>query len=237
MARRIRITRSSSTGWWTWTTGSCSGWATSKREMKTFRGLFLILILILVTNNIVGQTPFGTQKVKNVDNLYIDCSEVTNIGWMEYLYFIKNEYGENSPQYKAALPDTTLTGYSFKHPSYRNYPVVGITYEQALDYAQWRTKAANIILEQSGKKYRYEYLLASEEVLQQAFLQQKSKSVQLSAMQAVSSKKLVHIDDNAKEITSNKTIFIGATDDKLFFEAYKQPDSLTSFRCMARVAK
>ena len=207
--------------------------------MKTFHGLFLIqiLILILVTNNIYGQTPFGTEKVKNVDNLFVDCSEVTNISWMEYLYFLKIEYGENSPQYKAAVPDTTLTGYSFKHPTYRNYPVVGITYDQALAYARWRTKAANIILEQSCKKYRYEYLLASEEVLQQAFSQQKSKLGQLSALQAVTSKKMVHIDDNAKEITSDKTIVIGAQGEQLTFEPYQKPDAATSFRCMARVVK
>lgn len=34
MARRIKITRSSSTGWWTWTAGSCSGWANTKREAR-----------------------------------------------------------------------------------------------------------------------------------------------------------------------------------------------------------
>lgn len=34
MVRRIRITRSSSTGWWAWTAGSCSGWASSKREAR-----------------------------------------------------------------------------------------------------------------------------------------------------------------------------------------------------------
>ncbi len=34
MARIIKITRSSSTGWWAWTAGDCSGWANSKREAR-----------------------------------------------------------------------------------------------------------------------------------------------------------------------------------------------------------
>lgn len=210
--------------------------------MKIFRGLSLILILILVTNNIWGQTPFGTIKVKNADNLFIDCSEMSNFDWLEYLYYLQREYGKDSPQYLSALPDTTQTQsldkYSiYRHPKYRNYPIVGITYEQAVGYAQWRTKVANVILEQSGKKYRFEYQLATEDVLQQAYLQQKNKTVPSSELLAKTSKKLVYLDGNAKEITSNGTVVTGVDNDKLIFEVYQHPDSLTSFRCMAKVVK
>ena len=212
--------------------------------MKTFRGLFLTLTLIMLTTITWGQTPFGTLKVKNADNLYIDRREITNFDWLEYLYYLQREYGANSPQYLAALPDTTLTSSQnklsiYRHPAYCRYPIVGITYAQATDYAQWRTMVANMHLDLKRKKYRFEYQLASEEVLQQAFLQQKNKSVPTHELQAISlsSNKLVNIDDNAKEITSNGTFVTGADNDKLIFEAYQHPDSLTSFRCMAKVVK
>lgn len=210
--------------------------------MKTFRGLFLTLTLITLTTITWGQTPFGTLKVKNADNLYIDRREITNFDWLEYLYYLQREYGANSPQYLAALPDTTLTSSPdklsiYRHPTYYRYPIVGITYAQATDYAQWRTKVANVILEQSGKKYRFEYQLATEDVLQQAYLQQKNKTVPSSELLAKTSKKLVYLDGNAKEITSNGTVVTGVDNDKLIFEVYQHPDSLTSFRCMAKVVK
>jgi formylglycine-generating enzyme required for sulfatase activity len=30
--------------------------------------------------------------------------------------------------------------YYFQHPAYRNYPVVGVSYEQAVNFCKWRTK-------------------------------------------------------------------------------------------------
>ena len=213
-------------------------------KMKVFSGLFLTLTLMMLTTITRGQTPFGTLKVKNADNVYIDRTEITNLDWLEYLYYLQREYGENSPQYLAALPDTTQTSSSnkpslYRLPAYHSHPIVGITCKQATDYAQWRTKAANIILEQSGKKYRFEYQLATEEVLQQAFLQQKDKSIPAQELKAVSrsAKKIVNIEGNAKEITANGTVVTGADNDKLAFETYRQPDSLTSFRCMAKTVR
>jgi formylglycine-generating enzyme required for sulfatase activity len=33
--------------------------------------------------------------------------------------------------------------YYFRHPAYNNYPIVGISYEQAIEFCKWRTMVAN----------------------------------------------------------------------------------------------
>jgi hypothetical protein len=83
-------------------------------------------------------------------NFYCDQFEVTNIHWLEYMSHTRRIYGEDSEEYKNALPDekvwlseaTYCVGlyyYYFNHPKYRDYPVVGITQEQAISFAKWRS--------------------------------------------------------------------------------------------------
>jgi hypothetical protein len=43
--------------------------------------------------------------------------------------------------------------YYFRHPAYNNYPVVGVSWRQANDYASWRTDRVN------------EYILIREGIL------------------------------------------------------------------------
>jgi formylglycine-generating enzyme required for sulfatase activity len=83
-------------------------------------------------------------------NLYVDKFEVSNSDWLDYVNFLK----ENKGDYKSALPDTTVWSisgkinepfiqYYFRHPAYKRYPVVGVSYEQAIKYCDWRTKHNN----------------------------------------------------------------------------------------------
>lgn len=95
------------------------------------------------------------------DTLSCDETEMTNIDYREYLYWVSKVYGENSETLKKALPDS-LVAFTFfselntdrdsifkkyfemrinylRHPSYDNYPLIGITYQQALDYSKWRS--------------------------------------------------------------------------------------------------
>lgn len=103
--------------------------------------------------------PPGTMKV--VDNFYIDQSEVSNRYWHEYLSGLKEKYGERSAIYKQALPDTnvwTVDNKSnlpfaetyFRHPSYQDYPVVGISYDQAKAFCDWRTEAVKEMMQRTG---------------------------------------------------------------------------------------
>lgn len=94
------------------------------------------------------KTPPGTIQIS--DNLYFDLTENVNFSWLEYLYWLKRVYGEDSEEYLKAIPNNKVWSelnenysnfdkYYLRHPAYRDYPVVGISYEQALGYAKWRS--------------------------------------------------------------------------------------------------
>ncbi|MBI3234877.1 MAG: SUMF1/EgtB/PvdO family nonheme iron enzyme, partial [Bacteroidetes bacterium] len=94
------------------------------------------------------QNPPGTIKIS--DNLYFDKAEMTNLGYREFMYWTKIIYGVRSNEYLSIFPNTSVwgkidTGYSsldsfyLSHPAYDDYPVVGISYEQAVKYYKWRS--------------------------------------------------------------------------------------------------
>lgn len=96
----------------------------------------------------ININPTGTVKIDN--DLYIDETEITNFNWQEYVMWLANKHGKTAIEYKNALPDTMVwrekeyynepyTRYYYNHPAYNDYPVVGISYEQAVNYCKWRT--------------------------------------------------------------------------------------------------
>jgi len=99
-------------------------------------------------------------KKITVSSFYMDETEVRNMDYLEYLYWIERMYGSNYDNgsypevYWNALPDTNVwrSKLSFneplvenylRHPAYREYPVVGINWSQAMDYCAWRTDRVN----------------------------------------------------------------------------------------------
>ena len=90
-----------------------------------------------------------------VSSFYMDETEVRNVDYLEYLFWLKRMYGDSYPEvHKKALPDTLVwrdkLGYNepfvtqyLRHPAYRNYPVVGVSWEQATDFCAWRTDRVN----------------------------------------------------------------------------------------------
>ena len=111
---------------------------------------------------------------QHVMSFYIDQTEVTNLMYMEYLDWLETVFPLNEPRYrqiyKGALPDTLvwrntlgyleeLTTNYLRHPAYAEYPVVGVNWLQAVQYAEWRTNRVNeFILERESfvqKNIRY----------------------------------------------------------------------------------
>ena len=101
-----------------------------------------------------------------VRSFYLDETEVTNLMYNEYLDWLervyKNQGGPYADVYTAALPDTMVwrspLGFNedmvnnyLRHPSFQDYPVVGVTWQQAVNYAKWRTERVNeSVLEREG---------------------------------------------------------------------------------------
>jgi formylglycine-generating enzyme len=93
-----------------------------------------------------------------VSSFYMDETEVSNVDYREYLYWVERVWGDSYPEVlRKAVPDPNvwreelaynepLVENYFTHPSYDEYPVVGVTWVQANDYAKWRTDRVNEML-------------------------------------------------------------------------------------------
>ncbi len=108
----------------------------------------------------------NTPTSQHVQSFYMDETEVTNVMYLEYLDYLKSVYPPENPKYaniyKGALPDTlvwrnrlgfneTMTNNYLRHPAYAEYPVVGVNWIQATQFAKWRTDRVNeAVLEREG---------------------------------------------------------------------------------------
>jgi gliding motility-associated lipoprotein GldJ len=108
----------------------------------------------------------NTPTQQHVQSFYMDETEVTNMMYLEYLDWIKRVYPPTAENFRAiyngALPDTLVwrnrLGYNevmtenyLRHPGYAEYPVVGVSWIQAVEFANWRSDRVNELnLEKAG---------------------------------------------------------------------------------------
>ena len=100
----------------------------------------------------------NTPNQQHVMSFYMDETEVTNKMYMEYLDWVKNVFSPDEENYKniyvGACPDTlvwrnrlgyteTMTNNYLRHPAFASYPVVGVNWIQAVEFAKWRTQRVN----------------------------------------------------------------------------------------------
>ncbi|MBC7915513.1 MAG: SUMF1/EgtB/PvdO family nonheme iron enzyme [Pyrinomonadaceae bacterium] len=102
-----------------------------------------------------------------VASFYMDETEVSNVDWLEYLYWIRTTFPDDQRYYYDALPDSLVwrrpLSYNepyvnnyLRHPAFQDYPVVGISWDQANEYAIWRSNRVNeTILRNSGALASY----------------------------------------------------------------------------------
>jgi len=90
-----------------------------------------------------------------VSSYYLDETEVANVHWLEYIYWLNRVFGTDYPEvYRNALPDTLVwrdrlafnepyIEHYLRHPAFKDYPVVGVNWLQASDFCAWRTDRVN----------------------------------------------------------------------------------------------
>ena len=126
-------------------------------EQKTGPGLVLIEGGRFTMGQVQQDVMFdwnNTPRTVTVSSFYMDETEVKNVDYREYLYWLRRVYKDYPEVRRRALPDTLVwrspmgfndpyVQYYFRHPAYNNYPVVGVSWVQATDFCLWRTDRVN----------------------------------------------------------------------------------------------
>ena len=126
-------------------------------EQQTGPGLVLIEGGTFTMGRVVEDVMYDWNNVPRrvtVSSFYMDETEIKNVDYREYLYWLRRVYVDYPEVFRRSLPDTLVwrsplgfndpyVEYYFRHPTYNNYPVVGVSWVQANDYCIWRTDRAN----------------------------------------------------------------------------------------------
>jgi formylglycine-generating enzyme required for sulfatase activity len=130
-------------------------------EKTQLMKLSLLVLLSIASFCAFGQEPLRINHRQTnyrscgTPNLYANTFELTNGEYLAYTSWVQQNLGTEA--YKAALPDTLVWRYKFsfnekyvtyylRHPAYKDYPIVGLSYKQALAYCEWLSKQANATL-------------------------------------------------------------------------------------------
>ncbi|MCL2247259.1 MAG: SUMF1/EgtB/PvdO family nonheme iron enzyme, partial [Lentimicrobiaceae bacterium] len=127
-------------------------------EQATGPGLVLIPGGTYTMGNMDQDVMYDYNNVPHqvtIAPFYMDECEISNIDYLEYLNWLKIVFiGDGDRPFKGvyerALPDESAwrtplahmednQQYYFRSPAYRYYPVVGVSWIQATQYAEWRT--------------------------------------------------------------------------------------------------
>ena len=144
----------------------------------------LVLIGFLCINSFAQKIPYMT-KIDKQELKYMDKNALSLMDWSEYMFYIKDHYGETSEQYIATIPNIEKFNSHYKgkysivkiQDSYNfapekgysgkrgEYPIIGLTTKQMEDYCKWRTE---IITYKVAKKHKIIFTIPREEDYQKA---------------------------------------------------------------------
>lgn len=118
-----------------------------------------------VMGNLQGQDITFTHDInrKNVTvtSFWMDEHEITNGDWMEYLNDLRQKYPGDEERIYYATPNTQVwlnpltynepfVDLYLEHEGFQDYPVVGVSWEQAVAYCEWRSEAMSEAKQQGG---------------------------------------------------------------------------------------
>lgn len=151
------IKRSSTTGW-DYNDSESGGFEyVEYYEQETGPGLVLVEGGTFAMGRVEQDVMYDWNNIPRrvtVSSFYMDEVEVRNVDYREYLYWLQRVYVDYPEVYRKALPDTLvwrkklawnepMVELYLRHPSYQEYPVVGVNWQQANDYCVWRTDRVN----------------------------------------------------------------------------------------------
>jgi len=134
--------------------------------------LFILSVFTLISFTETDKPSFEMKSIKSnfvkvKNDLFVSKYEVSNLDYRNFLADISNN--NKIELYKNCLPDTLVwqdkfkntapfVEFYFRHVSYDNYPVVGISYESAIEYCNWLTEKYNNDTKKKYKKVLFKLL-------------------------------------------------------------------------------
>ncbi|MFN3951544.1 MAG: hypothetical protein ACK4KT_03960 [Thermaurantimonas sp.] len=201
---------------------------------------FVILGVVMSCSPTRGLSyPHSLIPLDPKGRVYLDFRPISNLDWREYMYDIKNHYGEHSPEYQATWPDTLAwrTHYpeeSFEHSIliHANSPVVGITHSQADDYCKWRTRVVN-----QKFKLKLKFELPSSKIYDRVFSSKKfTVYAHLPNVKSPPSNTFYNLCGDTPEYTSDSTVILvraNSIGQCVFTYFDRTKYTLPGFRCVA----
>lgn len=216
--------------------------------------LLITAICFVTSFSVIHFTPPGTVKLKKNNGIFVDKREVLNGDWADYLMYQEIKYGKNSNEYKDALPDSII--WHSTYPSGKinrfdissaTFPIIGITYEQAVNYCNWRSDRVN---EKYGKSVTYRLPTRDEwENISKTILNKKRISFQKGLISVKNkTNNIISMQDNVSEMIAEKGIakgmnwvYLDTTTQKITYSdisvefTYESPTNYIGFRCVAMI--
>lgn len=140
---------------------------------KIFSIVIIVIAFSFTTKKDKPFIPPGTSQI--TESFFADETEISNFAWQEYEFSTITKFGKNSKEHLETLPDTLVwlekstynepyVKYYYRHPAYKDYPVVGVSYEQAVAFCKWRTESVKTFFYIKNKKeINIEYRLPTKE--------------------------------------------------------------------------
>ncbi len=118
------------------------------------------------------------ERTVTVASFYMDETEVANIHWLEYMFYVKDNYDIQDSATLAKYPtkedyvasiepnqkvwrgqlafNDPYEEQYLRYPGFRYFPVVGVSWVQATEYSRWRTNKINESLSKQAMDEGYE---------------------------------------------------------------------------------